>query len=114
MLEIPPEIYAWLVSIDILDDSTFDKSKAIENKLKYPQYPNLPSSVANFSFNENGTIKLNEEVLKTILTGFFFPNLFSKFNLMMNEIYGNIYKNDESLMQVINNETPQIKLHNWD
>ena len=114
MLEIPPDIYAWLVSIDILDDSTYDKSKAEENKINYPQYPNLPASVANFSFNENGTIQLSSQVIKTILTGFFFPNLFSKLNLMMNEIYGNIYKNDESLLQIINDETPQVKLHNWE
>ena len=114
MLEIPPDIYAWLVSIDILDDSTYDKSKEEENKINYPHYPNLPASVANFSFNENGTVQLSPQVIKTILTGFFFPNLFSKLNLMMNEIYGNIYKNDESLLQVINDETPQVKLHNWE
>ena len=113
-MELSPEIYAWLVSIDILDDSVYDKEKDINNKLNYPQYPNLPASVANFEFGENGNIKLSETVTKQIVVGNFFPKLFSKMNILMNELYGNIYKDDETLAQIVDNDQAQIKLHNWD
>ena len=113
-MEISPEIYAWLVSIDILDDSIYDKEKELNNKNNFPQYPNLPASVANFEFAENGNIKLNKTVTNQILTGNFFPKLFNKFNVLMNELYGNIYQNDETLSQVVDSDQPQIKLHNWD
>ena len=91
-MELSPEIYAWLVSIDILDDSVYDKQKDINNKINYPQYPNLPASVANFEFGENGNIKLSQTVTRQITIGTFFPKLFSKMNILMNELYGNIYK----------------------
>ena len=113
-MELSPEIYAWLVSIDILDDSIYDKEKDINNKLNYPQYPNLPASVANFEFGENGNIKLNQTVTRKIMIGNFFPKLFSKINILMNELYGNIYKDDDTLAQIVDNEQAQIKLHNWD
>ena len=113
-MELSPEIYAWLVSIDILDDSIYDKEKDINNKLNYPQYPNLPASVANFEFGENGNIKLNQTVTRQIMIGNFFPKLFSKINILMNELYGNIYKDDDTLAQIVDNEQAQIKLHNWD
>ena len=113
-MEISPEIYAWLVSIDILDDSIYDKEKDINNKINFPQYPNLPASVANFEFGENGNIKLSQSVTKQILVGIFFPKLFSKFNILMNQLYGNIYQNDETLSHVVDNDQPQIKLHNWE
>ena len=32
----------------------------------------------------------------------------------MNQLYGNIYQNDETLSQVVDNDQPQIKLHNWE
>ena len=32
----------------------------------------------------------------------------------MNELYGNIYKDDETLTQVVDNDQATIKLHNWD
>ena len=114
MLALSPDIYAWLVSIDVLDDSLYDPNKEKSNTIKFPQYPNLPASVVNFSFNENGSVNLSKDVNQSILTGYFFLNIFSKFNILMNEIYGNIYKHDQTLNQVINNETPQIKLHNWE
>jgi hypothetical protein len=114
MLALSPDIYAWLVSIDVLDDSLYDPNKEKLNTIKFPQYPNLPASVVNFSFNENGSVNLSKDVNQSILTGYFFLNIFSKFNILMNEIYGNIYKHDQTLNQVINNETPQIKLHNWE
>ena len=113
-MEISPEIYAWLVSIDILDDSVYDKEKDINNKANYPQYPNLPASIANFEFSDNGNIKLSQTVTKQILIGNFFPKLFSKINVLMNQLYGNIYQNDETLSQIVDNEQPQIKLHNWE
>ena len=113
-MEISPEIYAWLVSIDILDDSVYDKEKDINNKTNFPQYPNLPASVANFEFGENGNIKLSQTVTNQILTGIFFPKLFNKFNVLMNQLYGNIYQNDETLSQIVDNEQAQIKLHNWE
>ena len=113
-MELSPEIYAWLVSIDILDDSVYDKEKDINNKTNYPQYPNLPASVANFEFSENGNIKLSQTVTKQIIVGTFFPKLFSKVNILMNELYGNIYKDDETLTQVVDNDQATIKLHNWD
>ena len=113
-MEISPEIYAWLVSIDILDDSIYDKEKDINNKNNFPQYPNLPASVANFEFGENGNIKLSQTVTKQIIIGIFFPKLFNKFNVLMNELYGNIYQNDETLTHIVDNEQPQIKLHNWE
>ena len=113
-MEISPEIYAWLVSIDILDDSIYDKEKDINNKSNFPQYPNLPASVANFEFGENGNIKLSQTVTKQIIIGIFFPKLFNKFNVLMNELYGNIYQNDETLTHIVDNEQPQIKLHNWE
>ena len=113
-MEISPEIYAWLVSIDILDDSVYDKEKDINNKTNFPQYPNLPASVANFEFGENGNIKLSQTVTKQITIGIFFPKLFNKFNVLMNQLYGNIYQNDETLSQIVDNEQPQIKLHNWE
>ena len=113
-MEISPEIYAWLVSIDILDDSIYDKEKDINNKNNFPQYPNLPASVANFEFGENGNIKLSQTVTKQIIIGIFFPKLFDKFNVLMNELYGNIYQNDETLTHIVDNEQPQIKLHNWE
>ena len=114
MLALSPDIYAWLVSIDVLDDSLYDPNKEKLNTIKFPQYPNLPASVVNFSFNENGSVNLSKDVNQSILTGYFFLNIFSKFNILMNEIYGNIYKHDQTLNQVINNDTPQIKLHNWE
>ena len=113
-MELSPEIYAWLVSIDILDDSVYDKEKDINNKTNYPQYPNLPASVANFEFSENGNIKLSQTVTRQITVGTFFPKLFSKVNILMNELYGNIYKDDETLTQVVDNDQATIKLHNWD
>ena len=113
-MELSPEIYAWLVSIDILDDSVYDKQKDINNQQNYPQYPNLPASVANFEFGENGNIKLNQTVTRQITVGSFFPKLFSKINILMNELYGNIYKDDETLAQIVDNDQAQIKLHNWD
>ena len=113
-MELSPEIYAWLVSIDILDDSVYDKEKDINNKTNYPQYPNLPASVANFEFSENGNIKLSQTVTRQITVGTFFPKLFSKVNILMNELYGNIYKDDETLAQVVDNDQATIKLHNWD
>ena len=113
-MELSPEIYAWLVSIDILDDSVYDKQKEISNKINYPNYPNLPASVANFEFGENGNIKLSETVTRQITVGNFFPKLFSKMNILMNELYGNIYKDDETLAQIVDNDQAQIKLHNWD
>ena len=113
-MELSPEIYAWLVSIDILDDSVYDKQKDINNKINYPQYPNLPASVANFEFSQNGNIKLSETVTRQITVGNFFPKLFSKMNILMNELYGNIYKDDESLAQIVDNDQAQIKLHNWE
>ena len=113
-MEISPEIYAWLVSIDILDDSVYDKEKDINNKINFPQYPNLPASVANFEFGENGNIKLSQSVTKQVLIGIFFPKLFTKFNVLMNQLYGNIYQNDETLSHVVDNDQPQIKLHNWE
>ena len=113
-MELSPEVYAWLVSIDILDDSVYDKQKDINNKLNYPQYPNLPASVANFEFGENGNIKLSQTVTRQITVGNFFPKLFSKINILMNELYGNIYKDDETLAQIVDNDQAQIKLHNWD
>ena len=113
-MELSPEIYAWLVSIDILDDSVYDKEKDINNKTNYPQYPNLPASIANFEFSDNGNIKLSQTVTKQIIIGNFFPKLFSKFNVLMNQLYGNIYQNDETLSQIVDNEQPQIKLHNWE
>ena len=113
-MELSPEIYAWLVSIDILDDSVYDKEKDINNKANYPQYPNLPASIANFEFSDNGNIKLSQTVTKQILIGNFFPKLFSKINVLMNQLYGNIYQNDETLSQIVDNEQPQIKLHNWE
>ena len=113
-MELSPEIYAWLVSIDILDDSVYDKQKDINNKLNYPQYPNLPASVANFEFGENGNIKLSQTVTRQIIIGSFFPKLFSKINVLMNELYGNIYKDDETLSQIVDNGQAHIKLHNWD
>ncbi len=113
-MELSPEIYAWLVSIDILDDSVYDKQKDINNKLNYPQYPNLPASVANFEFGENGNIKLSQTVTRQINIGSFFPKLFSKINVLMNELYGNIYKDDETLSQIVDNGQAHIKLHNWD
>lgn len=113
-MELSPEIYAWLVSIDILDDSVYDKEKDINNKTNYPQYPNLPVSVANFEFSENGNIKLSQTVTRQITVGTFFPKLFSKVNILMNELYGNIYKDDETLTQVVDNDQATIKLHNWD
>ena len=113
-MELSPEIYAWLVSIDILDDSVYDKEKDINNKTNFPQYPNLPASIANFEFSDNGNIKLSQTVTKQILIGNFFPKLFSKFNILMNQLYGNIYQNDETLSQIVDNEQPQIKLHNWE
>ena len=113
-MEISPEIYAWLVSIDILADSVYDKEKEINNKNNFPQYPNLPASVANFEFGENGNIKLSPTVTKQIIIGNFFPNLFAKFNILMNQLYGNIYQNDDTLSQIVDNEQPQIKLHNWE
>ena len=113
-MELSPEIYAWLVSIDILDDSVYDKEKDINNKTNYPQYPNLPASVANFEFSENGNIKLSQTVTRQITVGTFFLKLFSKVNILMNELYGNIYKDDETLTQVVDNDQATIKLHNWD
>ncbi len=113
-MELSPEIYAWLVSIDIIDDSIYDKEKAINNKTNFPQYPNLPASIANFEFGDNGNIKLNQTVTKQILIGNFFPKLFNKFNVLMNQLYGNIYQNDENLSNIVDNEQPQIKLHNWE
>lgn len=113
-MELSPEIYAWLVSIDILDDSVYDKEKDINNKNNFPQYPNLPASVANFEFSENGNIKLNKTVTNQIIIGSFFPKLFNKVNVLMNQLYGNIYQNDETLSQIVDNEQPQIKLHNWE
>ena len=113
-MELSPEIYAWLVSVDILDDSVYDKEKDINNKTNYPQYPNLPASVANFEFSENGNIKLSQTVTRQITVGTFFPKLFSKVNILMNELYGNIYKDDETLTQVVDNDQATIKLHNWD
>ena len=113
-MELSPEIYAWLVSIDILDDSVYDKEKDINNKTNYPQYPNLPASVANFEFSENGNIKLSQTVTRQITVGTFFPKLFSKVNILMNELYGNVYKDDETLTQVVDNDQATIKLHNWD
>ena len=113
-MELSPEIYAWLVSIDILDDSVYDKQKDINNKINYPQYPNLPASVANFEFGENGNIKLSQTVTRQITIGTFFPKLFSKMNILMNELYGNIYKDDETLAHVVDNDQAQIKLHNWE
>ena len=113
-MELSPEIYAWLVSIDILDDSVYDKEKDINDKANYPQYPNLPASIANFEFSDNGNIKLSQTVTKQIIIGNFFPKLFSKFNVLMNQLYGNIYQNDETLSQIVDNEQPQIKLHNWE
>ena len=113
-MELSPEIYAWLVSIDILDDSIYDKEKEINNKTNFPQYPNLPASVANFEFGENGNIKLSQVVTKQILVGNFFPKLFNKINILMNQLYGNIYQNDETLYQIVDNDQPQIKLHNWE
>ena len=113
-MEISPEIYAWLVSIDILDDSIYDKEKEINNKSNFPQYPNLPASVANFEFGEDGNIKLSQTVTKQILIGNFFPKLFNKINALMNQLYGNIYQNDENLSHIVDNDQPQIKLHNWE
>ena len=113
-MELSPEVYAWLVSIDILDDSVYDKQKDINNQINYPQYPNLPASVANFEFGENGNIKLSQTVTRQITVGTFFPKLFSKINILMNELYGNIYKDDETLAQIVDNSQAQIKLHNWD
>ena len=113
-MEISPEIYAWLVSIDILDDSVYDKEKDEYNKTNFPQYPNLPASVANFEFGENGNVKLSQTVTKQILIGIFFPKLFIKFNVLMNQLYGNIYQDDETLSHVVDNDQPQIKLHNWE
>ena len=113
-MELSPEIYAWLVSIDILDDSVYDKEKEINNKNNFPQYPNLPASVANFEFGENGNIKLSQTVTNQIIIGNFFPKLFSKINILMNQLYGNIYQNDETLSQIVDNDQPQIKLHNWE
>ena len=113
-MELSAEIYAWLVSIDILDDSVYDKQKDINNKLNYPQYPNLPASVANFEFGENGNIKLSQTVTRQITIGSFFPKLFSKINVLMNELYGKIYKDDETLSQIVDNGQAHIKLHNWD
>ena len=113
-MEISPEIYAWLVSIDIIEDKVYDKDKDINNKNNYPQYPNLPSSIANFEFGENGNIKLNQTVTRQILIGNFFPKLFAKFNVLMNQLYGNIYQNDENLTQIVEDEQPKVKLHNWE
>lgn len=113
-LELPADIYAWLISIDVLDDSTYDTEAAKSNKDLFPNYPNLPASVANFSFNENGTVSLNKKLTKSIFTGEFFVSVFSKMNLLMNSLYGNIYKNDETLNNVINDDNPKIKLKNWE
>ena len=74
----------------------------------------MPSSVANFEFGENGNIKLSQTVTRQITVGTFFPKLFSKINILMNELYGNIYKDDETLAQIVDNDQAQIKLHNWD
>ena len=81
-MELSPEIYAWLVSIDILDDSVYDKEIEINNKNNFPQYPNLPASVANFEFAENGNIKLSKTVTNQIIIGNFFPKLFDNTYLL--------------------------------
>ena len=114
MLQIESDIYAWLVSIDILDDTVYDPTLASELQPELKHYPNLPVSVANFEFASNGTIVVNSAIQRIILNGFFFPPLFCKLNHLRNILNGKIYPEEKILLDVINDDQTQIRLKNWD
>ena len=86
---ISAELYAWLASIELF-------------KLN-----------SNFIINTDGNVVLEEGVSKVIKNGYFFLKLFEKMNEMMNGIYGNIYKTDERLFQVANDDDNHVKMKNW-
>ena len=114
MLQIESDIYAWLVSIDILDDTVYDPELASELQPQLKHYPNLPVSVANFEFASNGTVLVNSAIQRIILNGFFFPPLFCKLNRLRNILNGKIYPEEKILLDVINDDQTQIRLKNWD
>ena len=99
MLEITADIYAWLASINIFQPDEKDSRNSL---------------VTNFQINENGNITLEEKFQKKIKTGTIFSKLFQNINSLLNQLYGNIYKDDERMSNIIEENTPQIKLKNFD
>lgn len=116
---MPPEIYSWLVYLKVIEN--LNQSPQLSSLLNNINVDNnkdnnlvdLQTSIANFTFNEDGSICLPDKISYSIYTGDLFPKIFSKMNLLMNQIYGNIYKDDETLSNVINDNNPSVKLQNF-
>jgi hypothetical protein len=90
MKEITAEIYAWLTSIDLFDITS------------------------NFNINEKGNVELDQRTSNKVANGIFFKELFIKLNEMLNQFYGNIYKNDPKLYDLIDDDNPHTRIKNWD
>jgi hypothetical protein len=89
-INLTADIYAWLVSIEVLDFNT-----------------------TNLIINEDGDIKLDNQLSDRIKNGCFFKNLFIKFNSLLNILYGNIFRLDEKLENLEDFNDNQVKLKNW-
>src|SRR4051794_4865121 len=100
MIEITADVYAWLTSIDMFENDDLEQDQT--------------TTIANFSINEKGNVLLEEKFQKKIKSGTFFIKLFEKMNQMLNNLYGNIYKIDDRVSNIIEDNSAQIKLKNFD
>lgn len=86
---IAAEIYAWLTSIEIFKVSD------------------------NYKIDDQGNVLLDKKAIFDIQNGFLISKIIYKINLLLNEIYGNIFKLDEKLQNMENKNDNVIKLKNW-
>lgn len=89
-MEISADIYAWLVSIDVLNLTNY-----------------------NFVVNEQGNINLDKITSNSIYSGCFFKPIFNKTNQLLNNLFGNVFKLDEKIEGIENSIDNSIKLKNW-
>jgi hypothetical protein len=112
LIELTADIYAWLISIDMFEpdsDNDYDfLTSSTNNK----------NSISNFTINEKGNVLIEKAFSNKIFTGTFFPKLFLKLNSLLNNVYGNIYKTDERLHNIIEEKnsinSPILRLRNFE